>query len=407
MGEGSAKLLVMSKAGARMWRESPLWWLRAGTLVLIAVLGGAAVVAYQEEKGEHTELVVLAFVAYAIGFQYITRSFPRYERGGRETGQAWLLGFLLGVSLLFDSALSVVSVALIPLTIEEGRRRWWLVGGMTAGLLVSGARMAGTLEQNWARLAASGVGDIAVTVGLGLLEIPAWQFFAYVAATLMVRFAEEKSRFARLHAELAGSQALLVDAGKLAERLRISRELHDAMGHHLSSLRLQLEVAEHLPDGELREQLRRTQFLAGLLLAEVRNAVSEWRVETSGALPEALRALCAGEIGVPVELDLDEKLPAISPNVTHALFRCTQEALTNGRKHGKAGRFLVRLKQGKAALHLDIEDNGQGSEGVQMGSGLQGIRARVEEIGGSALFQTAPGQGFLVRIQVPLGEGMA
>ncbi|MEJ1938508.1 hypothetical protein WDZ92_50585, partial [Nostoc sp. NIES-2111] len=64
----------MSKAGARMWRESPLWWLRAGTLVLIAVLGGAAVVAYQEEKGEHTELVVLAFVAYAIGFQYITRS---------------------------------------------------------------------------------------------------------------------------------------------------------------------------------------------------------------------------------------------------------------------------------------------------------------------------------------------
>jgi signal transduction histidine kinase len=184
--------------------------------------------------------------------------------------------------------------------------------------------------------------------------------------------------------------------------LRIARELHDSVGHHLISLSLQLEAAEHLPDSQLRGQLAHVRFISRLLLADVREAVSEWRGETSSALPEALRVLAGALAGAKVTLGVEDSTPAVSPAVTHALFRCTQEAITNAVKHGGAGEIAVRLREREGALELEIEDNGRGAAVLQPGNGLTGMQSRVAEIGGKVEFRTAQNAGFRIAIHVPL-----
>ncbi|MBY0502308.1 MAG: sensor histidine kinase [Bryobacteraceae bacterium] len=326
-----------------------------------------------------------------------TAPFPR-----RYPWQAWLLLAQFGVSIPF-AGLTIVSAATIPLVIERRRWRIWL----PAFLLASVIYMVGStvLTAKFRQLPASvSRVELFTAIGAGALELLAWNVFAFVAAFLIVHFDEDRRRLAQVNAELKGSQILLLESGRLAERLRISRELHDSLGHHLTSLSLQLEVAGHLPDEQLRPQLQQARFIAKLVLADIREAVSEWREETSTALPDALQALTSAVAGTQLVLDVATEIPATSPTITHALFRCTQEAVTNAIKHGAAKRIKVTLRHASGALHLAVQDDGVGAAEVRPGNGLTGMRSRVEEIGGTLRITTGPGAGFQLEIQVPLGE---
>jgi signal transduction histidine kinase len=374
-------------------------WLRGGALALIAVLCVATLVEQAQTTGGFRPVVVCAaFAAYAVAFVRNTAPFPR-----RLPWQAWALLAQLALSLPFDTNLTVVTAATIPLVIERRRWRVWLLGTLCAVATAGVTRMAVGLSANWKNLPAGTTWiAILVPVSAGLLEVAAWHLFAFLASFLIVHFDQDRRRLSQLNAELKGSQVLLMESGRLAERLRISRELHDSLGHHLTSLSLQLEVAEHLPDQQLRPQLAQARFIAKLLLADIREAVSEWRAETSTALPDALQALAGAITGAHVTLDVETQIPATSPTITHALFRCTQEALTNAIKHGGAGNIAVSLRQCDMSLHLGIQDDGRGTAELHPGHGLEGIQSRVSEIGGTATFSTAPGQGFRIEIQVPL-----
>ncbi|WP_330970580.1 sensor histidine kinase, partial [Lysobacter sp. A3-1-A15] len=99
--------------------------------------------------------------------------------------------------------------------------------------------------------------------------------------------AQEEQR--RLNAELRATRALLAESARVNERTRISRELHDLLGHHLTALSLNLEVAGHLSQGRARDHVQQAHTLARLLLTDVREAVSQLRDTGSIDLAAALR----------------------------------------------------------------------------------------------------------------------
>ncbi len=381
--------------------KTVILWLRYGSLAVIAALGiGDVAVHYPPYSPLQSVGVALIHVTYAILFFRNTAPYPR-----RLPYQRWLLLAQLLLPSPIPSDLGVLTFASIPLTLEKRLWRRWLIASLAFTGLQLTAHTLLALYNNRENLPKDATPTmIVLTIVFGTLQTLAWHLFAYLAALIIVRSDEDRTRLALLNAEMRGAQILLLESGRLAERLRISRELHDSLGHHLTSLSLQLRVAEYLPDAELRPQVTQAGFLAKLLLAEIREAVSEWRSETSPALPEALQSLAAGLPGLKVNFDSDAELPAAAPAVTHALFRCAQEALTNAIRHGMATNATVALHSRDQRLSLTIADDGYGCSVVTPGNGLNGMVARMAEFGGTVNFESSAGKGFRTEINVPLPE---
>ncbi|MCX6596898.1 MAG: sensor histidine kinase [Acidobacteria bacterium] len=373
-------------------------YIRLGGVVLVLAIIISGTIERQQEPasslGSQVLMAALA-LAYGVVFWLNTGPFPQ-----RLPWQRWLLVMQYGLSMPFSSAtVSLLTTATIPLALRQ--RFWWpwmlaqmaLVVGQTVWQIQSAvARAPVVVTQS----------DVVGAIAANIIESMAWQLFAFAAAVLIVRLNREREKLARLNAELRGAQLLLSDASRLSERLRISRELHDSLGHHLTALNLQLEVAQHLPDDQLRPQLAQAQFLSRLVLADIRQAVSEWRAESSTALPEALRSLTTGTTAVDLKIEIEEGLPSAGPALAHALYRCAQESITNTLKHGAARHITISLRRQEGQLVLEVSDDGQGSAALVPGNGLSGMEARMEEFGGTVQFETAAGKGFRIIVTVPL-----
>jgi signal transduction histidine kinase len=216
---------------------------------------------------------------------------------------------------------------------------------------------------------------------------------------------------ARTNQELLATRQLLAESSRAAERLRISRELHDALGHHLTALTLNLEAALHAPDGEGRRHVETAQRLARDLLGEVRQVVSELRREEesgtlagtfAGHLAAALNALDGGEAPL-VHLIVQPDVRVDDPGLEHALVRCAQEIFTNAVRHAGARNLWLEVARDGAGLALRARDDGRGTARVEPGNGLCGMRERVEERGGRLDLSAAPGGGFAVTAWLPSG----
>ncbi|HEY9422348.1 MAG TPA: sensor histidine kinase, partial [Thermoanaerobaculia bacterium] len=188
------------------------------------------------------------------------------------------------------------------------------------------------------------------------------------------------------------------------ERLQISRELHDTLGHHLTVLSVNLDLAQRLTDGKAAEPVREAHGIARLLLAEVREVVGSLREDRSVDLRRAIETLIAGTPEPRVHLDFPEDLGIPDPVRAHALFRCVQEAVTNAVRHAGARNLWIELAHENGGIVLRARDDGRGSAAVQAGNGLRGMRERLEESGGSLEIASEPGQGFCLRCWMPLLE---
>ena len=204
-----------------------------------------------------------------------------------------------------------------------------------------------------------------------------FQLLAYFAAEGMWR--------------LARTQELQLENERLAERLRISRELHDRLGHHLTALRLNLEVADRSG-----EALAAARDLSRGLLAEVRGAVEELRDPERVDLCVALRAI-AEELPTPrVHVEAPASLSVRDPLCATAILRCA----TNAARHASASNLWFELAQRNGMLELRARDDGEGAPELRTGNGLRGMRERVEAAGGTLTVDS--GAGFAVRASVPL-----
>ena len=230
-----------------------------------------------------------------------------------------------------------------------------------------------------------------------------FSLFIYVTSLVARQQAQARDEQRRLNAELRATRALLAESARVNERTRISRELHDLLGHHLTALSLNLEVASHLTEGRAQEHVRQAHTLARLLLTDVREAVSQLRDASGGIdLAAALRPLADHVPALDIELDVQSLLAVDDPERAHVMLRCTQEIITNAVRHAQARRLRIRVWRQADALMLEASDDGQGAEALVPGNGLRGMRERIVQCGGSLDIQTRPGAGFRLQLSLPL-----
>jgi signal transduction histidine kinase len=233
---------------------------------------------------------------------------------------------------------------------------------------------------------------LAVTIG--------FQAFAINAAQLARRESEARDELAKANTELRGAQALMTENARMEERLRISRDLHDVLGHSLTTLAIYLDVAARLTNGQALEHVKCARDVADALLAEVRSLVNRIRIDPVD-LRTTLSALAEGAVGIEVELHMPDEFWALDPARADAIVRCIQEVITNTLRHARASRLSITLAQDiDGSISLSTQDDGRGGRIVE-GGGLAGMRGRFGSLGGELRVSSLPEQGFSLQGSIP------
>jgi signal transduction histidine kinase len=244
------------------------------------------------------------------------------------------------------------------------------------------------------------------------------QIFIVFFTQMAVNEARSRGEVERLVTELADANehlrnyALKVEELAVTqERNRLAREIHDGLGHYLTSIHIQLQAAEAVlkSHSDLQTALAgiiKAQNLAKNALADVRQSVSTLRSPLIGHMPlsqmirDHLDQTPTGAIEVEFELFGEEiELPT---NISWTVFRTTQEAVNNSVKYAQCSKITVHLLYGKNQVNLLVEDNGRGSADPSGGFGLLGLRERIHLLNGEFRITTAENQGFRVEIKVPI-----
>jgi signal transduction histidine kinase len=206
--------------------------------------------------------------------------------------------------------------------------------------------------------------------------------------------------------ELAASRARIIAATDDARR-RIERDLHDGAQQQLVTLAVALRRAEaKIPAGldDLRGEV--TRVAEGL-----KTAVEELRelsrgihpsILTEGGLSPALKALGRrSPVRVKLDVGFEHRLP---DHVEVAAYYTVSEALTNAAKHANAMRVWVSLRDERDLLVLSLRDDGVGGADPSRGSGLTGLRDRIEALGGELRIESRPGRGTDIEVQIPISQ---
>jgi signal transduction histidine kinase len=205
----------------------------------------------------------------------------------------------------------------------------------------------------------------------------------------------------------------------LRERQRLAHEIHDTLAQGFSGIVMKLEAAEEMlpPDTPaLQEYLDHARHTARDSLAEARRLMWALRPEAleRASLPEALATLTerwSEDCAAAVSINVAGTTYSLAPEIEVALFRITQEALTNCRKYAHASKVSLTLSYLDDLVALDIQDDGVGFDPAQPstgtsdhsgGFGLNGMRKRVERLGGTLLVESMPGQGTTVAVELPI-----
>lgn len=201
---------------------------------------------------------------------------------------------------------------------------------------------------------------------------------------------------------LAHAQAVIAHTARDAERLRISRELHDAWGHELTALGLQLEIASHVTEpGRAKDHVIQAKGLASDLLGKVRDVVSALREAERCDLRKSLEALAQSVPTPAIHVEFSPGV-RVSPEQAHALMRCAQEAVTNAVRHAQASNLWLEVSSEGEGVRLVARNDGTARPALSSpGSGLLGMRERVECLGGRLAVRTGGGFGFTVDAWLP------
>ena len=225
--------------------------------------------------------------------------------------------------------------------------------------------------------------------------------FVFVTSLVARQQAQAREEQRRLNAELRATRVLLAESARVNERTRISRELHDLLGHHLTALSLNLEVAGHLSEGRVKEHVQQAHTLARLLLTDVREAVSHLRDGGAIDLEAALRPLAENVPSLQIHMDIESPLTMDDPERAHVLLRCTQEVITNAVRHAAARNLWIRAHREEAMIAMTARDDGRGADAFVAGNGLRGMRERLAQYGGHLEIKTRPQEGFCLHLMLP------
>lgn len=364
----------------------------------LAAIGGARLLAGAADRvplafilyaGAKTAVVLLC-AALAVGACITASPRRRYVLLAGQLACALALD-----SLVFNLLVSAQLAMLLPL----GTGLRWLAMQYVLGFACDSALIATAAERFRAEQGLSTLFYLSLERTL----IGA----AYYVARLVLRERQSRVALAAAHAQVLATQTLLGATVRGTERLRIARDLHDTLGHHLTALNLHLDLALRQTGTAAPPALGTARALGLDLLAQVRSVVTHERQEQAIDLEEALRVLCAGLPTLHVDLNIDAQAARHPPHAAHALFRCIQEAVTNTLRHAQATRLTIRLEirreTSDAMTVARVADNGRGTPVIVEGNGLRGMRERLADIGGDLRIAAGSGGGLALEMRLPGG----
>lgn len=379
---------LLRYTGLFTWGMVGCWllaiWLDPGTLETLAGF---------ERRAQHLLVMrwVSVWMAFGALYWWITRSLG--ERRPTTVDHAALLALTVcavGVSYLSNSGLGsillMVVAGLLPWLLPLRVGMLWLLGGNLSIIPVF-------------------VGVYEMPVLQAVLQSLVYVGFAslvFVTAMVAKQQAQARDEQRRLNAELRATRLLLAESARINERTRISRELHDLLGHHLTALSLNLEVAGHLSQGRAKDHVSQAHTLARLLLTDVREAVSQLREGGAIDLAVALRPLAENVPSLAIHMDIESPLTLDDPERAHVLLRCTQEIITNAVRHAGARNLWIAARRDDGCIRMSARDDGRGADLLVAGNGLRGMRERLAQYGGTLDIETSPGAGFDLRLVLPI-----
>lgn len=244
-----------------------------------------------------------------------------------------------------------------------------------------------------------------IYVGEQLVGLVQYSAAVVGAGVFLVEFSRLLLREREDAQVIARQSALIADLSADAERQRVAQQIHDGIGHYLSSAIVQLEVAMQDRATEPRPadaNVIRARELVADGMAEVRHAVVALREDSSPSFEAALAELAQAseEAGVEVRWASRGTPRRLRPEVAWAVYSTLQEALTNVRKHARARRVDAVLEYSNDAVQLVVTDDGIGGRDFELGTGLRGIEDRAAEFGGVARFGAHADGGFRVALRI-------
>ena len=381
------------------WEHQVRWW-DAAFGIIVALT--AVAVALEGTRG--TQLAVAYAALAAIVVAYVLWG----ARAARTRDQR--LAVLYLVVLVLGTGVAVSQGGLASLLLFIGFAQVWMLlesirHGVVGCTVLAVAVAVGITARYGFDLAVMGevVPQMLVTlvfaIGLGL-----WFHVT------MRRAEDHLQLLGKLH--VARTQLALTshEAGVLAERERLAREIHDTLAQGFTSVVMQAQAATAALDvgdeGAARERLHVVEDTARDNLAEARALVAAFGpVALQGAsLPQALGRLgsrFAEETGVAVTVEADQ-VRALPPAVEVVLLRAAQEAFANVRRHAQARSVVVLLGQDDGAVALTVSDDGKGIGEVTDGFGLAGMRERVRSAGGTLAVGPGDDGGTTLCARVPV-----
>lgn len=215
-----------------------------------------------------------------------------------------------------------------------------------------------------------------------------------------------KERTHSLELSIRETAAALAEASIQLDRNRIAADVHDIVGHTITSTLLQIEAAKRQMGRQPEEAKGRLQTVQDMLrdgLNEIRGSIHMLKGSGGDNLVQSLQQLLATteqHTGITVHTDI-EPLGRVDQTRQHVLYHALKEGLTNGIRHGGATGFKFTLRQADERLLFILEDNGRGAEPITYGFGLTAMSERVEELGGGLSMEGLPDGGFRLSLFIP------
>jgi signal transduction histidine kinase len=245
----------------------------------------------------------------------------------------------------------------------------------------------------------------------------AGQIFVIVFVQMALNEEKARQEVERLASELALANqrlreyALQVEELAIAkERNRLAREIHDGLGHYLTTIHMQIQAARAVIGRnpvKAQEMLATAQTQTQEALVDVRASVAALRVgqEDGLPLPEKIHKLIEREGLAPTGLafTLSGEPCPLSPPAELTLFRAAQEGINNALKHARASSIHILLDYSQPGwVKLTIQDNGVGTDSFEGGFGLIGLKERAVLLDGAFKVTSARGEGFTLEVEVPV-----
>jgi signal transduction histidine kinase len=394
------KMKIQKSKNSEIWEQWDWVWHFSAYGLLILNL----IFAYNRKPGIANFSFFLILCAL-LGLWYIPflnssilRIWDHPKRGALYLVPGWVIWGGL-ISLTGDSLLLVG--IFLPLIFSRFPIRWstGIIIFQTLGMYFVYIMLYPT--ENWFAI-------LMIILGVSIISTIMGAFI-----TSIIKQSEDRQR---LIDDLTRSRANLMkaerEAGRLTERQRLARDIHDTIAQHFTSIIMHLAAARLSESANLQTHIQQAEQAARDGLDQARHMIWDKKPEQleGASLVENIEATAARwsvENSVNVDMAVTGSPQHLDPSIDLALLRISQEALHNIKKHAHAQNVNITLSYMPDVLALDVADDGKGFDTARLnkhGFGLTSMRERAEELGGELTIESEPGKGTKIAVLIPIKE---